>query len=415
MPKSRGRRKTAKPSAKSKAARRTRGLSDPASQLLDQAALIGGFDNALHAEIWASSELGKAWAKAGLGEKEPEHQLCMQVIDQASTTPAPHGLVALAALSRVAPAAAVPPLSDAINVLAKNELLPSWCGGTAWTPRAAWRAVDVYDSARTLLIDYDGPIPHTLMADLYQVGGLEVRAITILPPNASRDWEEIRPPGEVPMPLAAAPVAEVLAELAHALRMTDMVWPRNDDEDFAGCRALAWSRCRDYLPDWPEHSELTESQRSQLIADFLAHSGRDDDDSRFLAELLLDYGQGYISAGPLHWSPDEVMVFLSDWLPRKAILEPVSRAALPQVLRAWLEFALTRRGIDPEWISPAVASVDIWLPGLDDAIDDETTWGPAKQVANALIHRGVDFNDPDAIDRAICQLNAENQAHTPPT
>jgi hypothetical protein len=53
----------------------------------------------------------------------------------------------------------------------------------------------------------------------------------------------------------------VLAELAHALRMTDMVWPRNDDEDFADCRALAWSRCRDYLPDWPERNELTESQR----------------------------------------------------------------------------------------------------------------------------------------------------------
>lgn len=410
MPKSRGRRKSAKP----KNARRIRGRSSPpASQLLDHAALIGGFDNALHAEIWASSKLGIAWAKAGLGEKEPEHQLCMQVIDQASATSTLHGLVAMAALSRVAPATAVTPLSKAINVLAKNELLPSWCSDTAWTPRAAWRAVDVYDSARTLLIDYDGPLPHTLMADLYQVGGLEVRAVTILPPNAAEDWEEIRPPGEVPMPLVAAPAAEVLAELAHALRMTDMVWPRNDDEDFADCRALAWSRCRDYLPDWPEQSELTESQRSRLIADFIAHSGCADDNSRFLAELLLDYGEGYISAGPLHWSPDEVMVFLCDWLPRKAILEPADRAALPQVLRAWLEFALTRRGIDPEWISPAIAAVDIFLPGLDDAIDDETAWGPAKQLANALTHRGVDFNDPDALNRAISQLNAENRARGP--
>jgi hypothetical protein len=56
MPKSRGRRKSAKP----KNARRTRGRSSPAaSQLLDHAALIGGFDNALHAEIWASSKLAK--------------------------------------------------------------------------------------------------------------------------------------------------------------------------------------------------------------------------------------------------------------------------------------------------------------------------------------------------------------------
>jgi hypothetical protein len=410
MAKSRGRRKSANP----KAVRRTPNSCGPADQLLSNAGRIGGFDNALHAEIWASVALGKVWAKAGLGEDEPEHRLCVHVIDQASTAPALHGLEALAALHRVAPPAALTALSDAINVFTGTVPLPSWCGGAAWIPRSAWRAVDVYDSARTLLIDYDGPATHTLMADLCQVGGLEVRAITILPPSVADDWEDIRPPGEVPMPLAAAPAGEVLAELAHALRMTDMVWPRNDDEDFVECRALAWSRCRDYLPDWPEHSELTESQRSGLITDFLAHSGRDDDNSRVLAELLLDYGQGYISAGPLHWSPGEVMVFLCDWLPRKVILDPADRAALPQVLRAWLQFALTRRGIDPEWINPAVATVDIALPGFDDAIDDEIAWGPAKQLANALTHRGVDFTDPDAINQAIRQLNAENQAHTPP-
>ena len=36
------------------------------------------------------------------------------------------------------------------------------------------------------------------------------------------------------MPIRQAPVSEVLADLAHALRMTDMTWPRNDDEDFLG-------------------------------------------------------------------------------------------------------------------------------------------------------------------------------------
>lgn len=412
MPKSRGRRQT----AKTKAARRVRGPSDPADQLLADAVRIGGFDNALHAEIWASAGLGKAWAKAGLGDKEPEHQFCTQVIDRASTAPTSHGLEALAALSRIAPTAALTPLSDAINVLAKTQPMPSWSTDTAWSPRTAWRAVDVYDSARTLLVDYDGPLPHTLMADLYQVGGLEVQTITILPPHiVPHDWEEIRPPVEVPMPLAAAPVAEVLGELAHALRMTDMVWPRNADEDFADRRALAWSRCHDHLPDWPEHGELTESQRSRLIAEFLAHSGRDDDSSsQFLAELLLDYGEGYIHAGPLHWSPDEVLVFLCDWLPRKAILEPADRAALPQVLREWLKFALNRRGIDSEWISPAIAAVDVWLPGLDDTLDDETAWGPAKQLANTLTHRGVDFDDPDALNRAISQLNVENRTASGP-
>jgi hypothetical protein len=44
--------------------------------------------------------------------------------------------------------------------------------------------------------------------------------------------------------------------------------------------------------------------------------------SRSLAELLLDYGEGYIGAGPLCWSPGELMLLLTDWLPREAILDP---------------------------------------------------------------------------------------------
>lgn len=412
MPKSRGRRK----STKAKPARRKSGLSHPANQMLGSARLIGGFDDALHAEIWASAALGKTWATAGLGDKQAEHQRCIQVADRAIAKPSPYGLEALVALARVAPAEAVTPLHDAITALAKTQPVPSWSTDFTWTPHTAWRAVDVYDSARTLLIDYHGPAPHTLMADLDHVGGLKIRDILILPPNAAKDWQDIRPFSQTPMPLTTAPVAEVLAELAHALRITDMTWPRTDDEDVTDCRSLAWSRCRNHLPDWPEHNELTEQQRNRLIADFLTHSDHTDDStSRFLAELLLDYGEGYIHAGPLHWSPDEVMVFLSNWLPRKATLDPGDREALPQVLRAWLTFALTRRGIDPEWISPVIAAVDTSMPDFEKAIDDETAWGPAKQIVNALTHRGVDFNDSDSINQAIHQLNAENQAHTPPS
>jgi hypothetical protein len=49
-------------------------------------------------------------------------------------------------------------------------------------------------------------------------------------------------------------------EPEHQLGMavTDMTWPRNDDEDFLSHRALAWSRCRDHLPDWPEPTDLSE-------------------------------------------------------------------------------------------------------------------------------------------------------------
>jgi hypothetical protein len=407
MPKSRGRRK----GAKSRPVRSPRPLHHPADVLLREARVIIELDDVLSVEAWASGWLGQAWSTAALTDREPEHALCLQVSSRTCTTPSPHALGAVAALARVAPAADMSMLTQTVAILAETQPVPAWHTAAAWTPSAAWRAVDVYDSERVLLIDYDGPHPHTLIAQLCQVGGLMIDTLAVLEPGAATAWDQMCEPTEVPMPIRPAPITEVLGDLAHALRVTDMTWPRNDDEDFLEARALAWSRCRDHLPDWPDHTELPEPQRRQLIQDFVTDSGRDDPVSRSLAELLLDYGEGYIGAGHLCWSPGEVMVLLTDWLPRKCILDADQRAALPDVLRAWLRFALTRRDISPDWIGPVVDAVDTYLPVFEDAFDNETAWGPAKQVAAALTERGVDLTDRHAVDNAIHQLNAEQLAH----
>jgi hypothetical protein len=63
------------------------------------------------------------------------------------------------------------------------------------------------------------------------------------------------------------------------------------------------------------------------------------------------------------------------------------------------------------WIGPVLDAVDTYLPVFRDAFDDETTWGPAKQVGAALTERGVDLTDWHAVDNAIHQLNAEQLAH----
>jgi hypothetical protein len=411
MPKSRGRRK----GAKSRPVRRSPRPSHPADLLLREARDIIELDDVLSVETWASSWLGQAWLTAGLAEREPEHQLCMAVTGRACTTPSPHGLAAVAALARVAPAAEIPMLTETVAILAETQPLPSWYPPQAWIPVTAWQAIDVWDSERVLFIDFAGPHPHTVMAQLCEVGGLMVQKLAVLEPGAATQWDNLREAdrdiNEVPMPIRQAPLAEVLADLAGALRITDMTWPRNDDEDFLDNRALAWSRCRDHLPDWPDITDLPQQQRDRLIQDFVTNSGLDDDVSRSLAELLLDYGAGYIGSGPLCWSPGEVMVLLTDWLPRKAILDAHQRTALPDVLRQWITFALTQRGIEPRWIVPVVDAVDTYLPVFHDAFDDESRWGPAKEIAAALADRGIDLTDRRAVDTAIHELNAEQLAH----
>lgn len=303
-------------------------------------------------------------------------------------------------------------LEETVGILAATQPLPPWhtSGPDApWKPAGAWRAVDVWESERVLFIEYDGPHPHTLMAQICQTGGILVTKLAVLQVGAAEAWDTMREDEDVPMPITEQPVAEVLGDLAASLRMTDMTWPRHDDDDFTDHRALAWARCRDHLPDWPDEEGLPGSERERLIEAFTVTSGRDDV-SRSLAELFLDYGEGYIRAGPLCWSSGEVMLFLTDWLPRKAMLDAAQRQALPGVLRQWLAFALTERGLDPKWITQVTDAVDTFVPEFRDAFGDQTAWGPAKQIVAELMDRGIDLTDREAIDSAIHALNAERLA-----
>ena len=143
-----------------------------------------------------------------------------------------------------------------------------------------------------------------------------IAKLGLLSSGAAEHWARLREPDEVPMPVVERPVEAVLADLAAALRQTDMYWPRPDDEDYVEIRALAWARCREYLPDWPDVPQVSDDRRRELIDAFLAEAdlpvpagaqpaagGADVDVVRSLADLFCDYGEGYIAPGPLAWSP----------------------------------------------------------------------------------------------------------------
>src|SRR6201998_4563511 len=117
MPKSRGRRK----GAKNRPVRRSPRPPQPADLFLRDARDIIELDDALAVCTWASSWLGRACSTAALTEREPEHQLCMQVTGRACATPSPQALGAVAALARVAPAADMSMLTQTIAILAETQ------------------------------------------------------------------------------------------------------------------------------------------------------------------------------------------------------------------------------------------------------------------------------------------------------
>ncbi|WP_316783716.1 hypothetical protein [Streptomyces sasae] len=411
MPKSRGRRK---PGGGKKPVRRSPHPLRLSDRVLREARTLHLEDrDVLAVEAWASGCLGEAWLAAGMMEREPEQTLCLEVVGRASTTPSPHGLAAVAALERVGPPDSRSMLGEAVEILAGSQPLPAWHAAAPHRPVRAWRAVDVWDSERVLFVEYGGPVPHTLMAQINEVGGTMVDKLALLTPAAAEAWAAMREDGEMPMPPTEQDAVEVLADLALALRLTDMTWPRQDDEDVVALRALAWARCRDHLPDWPEHQPLGEAERTRLLDAFTAFrtdAAQEADTVRSLADLFLDYGENYLSRGPLCWSPGQVAGFLEDWLPRKAVLDQEHRMLLPAVLTQWVTFALTERGVEEPWISPVIAAVDAYASAFRAAFDDEEAWGPAKQISAALAARGIDLTDRDAVDAAVRNLNAEQLA-----
>ncbi|MFF4147743.1 hypothetical protein ACFY0A_42215 [Streptomyces sp. NPDC001698] len=410
MPKSRGRRTSG---GGKQSVRRSPGPLRLSDRVLREARTLHLKDrDVLAVEAWASGCLGEAWLGVGMTEREPEQLLCLEVVSRASTKPSPHGLAAVAALERVGPPANCRVLQETVEILSGSQPLPVWHEAAPHHPVRAWCAVDVWDSARVLFIDYDGPVPHTLMAHVGEVGGTLVDKLALLAPRAADVWEESRSEGEVPMPLAEQDADEVLADLAAALRLTDMTWPRQDDKDVVGLRALAWARCRDHLPDWPAFQPPADGEQARVLDAFAqcAPVAEEAGTVRSLAELFLDYAENYLSRGPLCWSPGQVAVFLGDWLPRKAVLDQAHRTLLPDTLKRWVTFALTERGVPEPWIAPVVAAVEAYVPAFRAAFDDEEAWGPAKQISSALAARDVDLTDRDAVDAAVRALNAERLA-----
>ena len=98
--------------------------------------------------------------------------------------------------------------------------------------------------------------------------------------------------------------------------------------------------------------------------------------------------------------------FLLDYLPRKVSLGLGTVAQLPAVLRAWVRFALTKRGLEERWIVETQRAVDRLANEFRRAMTDSKHFGPAKLLGNAILADGVDPLDQAAVDEWIREFNA---------
>lgn len=96
---------------------------------------------------------------------------------------------------------------------------------------------------------------------------------------------------------------------------------------------------------------------------------------------------------------------MMDFLPRKVSLDAIEIRNVPPVLKAWVRFALGKRGLEERWISETEAAVDRWTPEFRREATDPDSFGPAKAIGQAMMADGIDFTDQRAVDRWIEEFN----------
>jgi len=203
--------------------------------------------------------------------------------------------------------------------------------------------------------------------------------------------------------------AEAVARISAAIAMGDQFLDNAWTDDFKRTRALLLARLR-LLPaaELPEPPELPDDDAQEaLIQEFLASplAPKGDETLAIVDHAVTarcDYGDG----DPLRWSPVVVELFMLDYLPRKVTLSFAEINALPEVLRAWVRFALTRRGLEERFIVETERAVDGFTPEFRKAVTDPENFGPAKAMLNAMRADGVDVMDQSAVDAWLAHFNS---------
>jgi len=366
----------------------------------------------LAAQVAASEWLGKAWAARGMSDRDPEKDLVRAIVRAADD--GPRANAAVAALFALATIPDPAWHDDVLAALADVPAVrsPSWAVDAARhrppEPTSAQLWSDPWDANRVHLLRYDEPVPHTLFVADSTVGGRYVQVIDVGVEDRSRP---LAPREEDDLEVVDVEPADALAEIADALWQTDMYWPPQSAEDYTVFRSYAHWLTRGHRreADW---EPLPDDERERLLDEFGGQHGLDLDDDvvRLLADTFIDFGDGYLLGGVLAWSPGEVEHFLLDWIHRKVILEPEVQPHVPQALRAWVTFALTRRGLTSEHIAAVVDTVTELEDAYAEASTDSALHGPAKEITSRLIAAGVDLHDEEAVNRAIGEYNAEQIA-----
>ncbi|MBI3746886.1 MAG: hypothetical protein HY264_10285 [Chloroflexi bacterium] len=369
-------------------------------------------DDPLEAEFWASSMMGTFYKVDGPLEArlELETRLWPAAIAAAEARGDIGGRAILEAVAAVGDRA-VRLLARAATARLETAGVPAprWASelGSA-VFESAWVLQDVFGDheAYFATFRYPGREPHVVNALFDKaLGGIIKDAFVGYPMEDPRQGIA-HEDGVLSSDAAPEPMARRIID---AIELGDTYLDNDWTPEFRQFRALALARMRQLPASVPQEPPPPpdDAARAAITAEFLASgSGRGQDEADLIVSYCIDYLCDYLGEDPFRWSPIVVEQFLLDYLPRKAALSLATIAQLPTVLRGWVRFALSRRGLAERWIVETEEAVDEFAPAFRRAITDADQFGPAKRITNQMLADGVDLTDPAAIQRWIDLYNA---------
>jgi hypothetical protein len=407
-----------------RAASQRRRVSPPTVADIAGAAIRGAsdlltIDDPLEAEAWASQVLGLGYKMDAPWEARQilERTLGPALVSSAEARSDPTGLAALAALAAVADDRTLATAARAAAERLRREGIepPPWVAelGSA-TLEDVWMLEDVFGDheAYFATFRYPGREAHVVNA-LYDKAMGEIIKDGFV--GYTRGDIRSFAPQEPGVSIVDCDPGRMARRVTDAIASGDMYLDNDWAPEFKQFRALILARMRTVpmAPPIKPPKPPTSRQRKALIGEFLASQPEvlgERRETSALVEVFIDYSCDHLGDDPFRWSPIVVEQLMLDFLPRKVSLGMDQVRDLPAVLRAWVRFALTKRGLEERWIDETERAVDRYAKEFRRAMTDAQQWGPAKALGNAILADGIDPLDQASVDRWIDDFNALPQA-----
>ena len=377
--------------------------------LMRSAADLTKVKDPLDAEMFVSQTVAM-WENAGLFDADAEQILGLGAVRWAADEGSERALALLVGLVALGgPRVARRAATEVSKLTAAGRERPQWAdavGNASFIE--AWVAEHEFGDADMIgmVFSHEGWEPHALGVLIdHNLNSMAKDVLVATDAGGLRSaWEEIPE-----TTIRSVTAQDVATRLAAGLEAEGMYLEAPSTEELKKGRALIRSRLRGLPQPRPlQRPIMDDASRDQLEREFTEGAearGLDRDALEDIVFRIIGFSCDYGCGDPLRWSPTVVELFMTDWLPRKALLEGPPES-VPDVMRAWVRFAGRKRGVSQGSVQEAVESVARWEKEMLGAMEDPSRQGHAKAIVSALMDEGIDPTDQAAVNAWMEDFNS---------